>query len=241
MLASCGGRKHSRAKTPAPPRAARVGSSEKGIASWYGDPYHGRRAANGEIYDMEKLTAAHRTLPFETWVRVKNLTNHKTVEVRITDRGPFIDGRIIDLSRAAARDIDLIRPGIVKVRLEVIRPPKHMAERVTARVAERQLEPAPPRPPVSAPEPQPEAPPEPTAAPAAFAVQIGAFQNRDRAADLRRDMELRYGAAVIVEMHGSATLYRVLAGRCASETQAEELARALSSDFKGAFVVRLED
>ena len=83
-------------------------TTETGIASWYGYPYHGRRAANGEIYDMEKLTAAHRTLPFGTWVRVTNLTNSKTVDVRITDRGPFIDGRIIDLSKAAAREIDQV-------------------------------------------------------------------------------------------------------------------------------------
>src|SRR5271165_285310 len=97
-------------------------TSEEGIASWYGIPYHGRQAANGEIYDMEKMTAAHRTLPFGTWVRVTNLTNGKTTEVRITDRGPFIDGRIIDLSRAAAREIDLLIPGIVQVRVDVINP-----------------------------------------------------------------------------------------------------------------------
>jgi rare lipoprotein A len=72
---------------------------------------------------MEKLTAAHRTLSFNTWVRVENLGNHKTVEVRITDRGPFIDGRIIDLSHAAARAIDLIGPGTGQVRLEILRGP----------------------------------------------------------------------------------------------------------------------
>jgi hypothetical protein len=79
------------------------GSSETGIASWYGVPYHGRQAANGEIYDMEKMTAAHRTLPFGTWVQVRNLANDKTVSVRITDRGPFVGGRILDLSRGRCR------------------------------------------------------------------------------------------------------------------------------------------
>lgn len=102
------------------PSLPRIGQSESGIASWYGHPYHGRRAANGEIYDMEKLTAAHRTLPFNTWVRVLNLRNNKAVEVRITDRGPFIEGRIIDLSRAAARQIEMIGPGIGPVRLTVV-------------------------------------------------------------------------------------------------------------------------
>ena len=96
-----------------------------GIASWYGDPYHGRKAANGEIYDMNTFTAAHKSLPFETWVRVKNLSNNKTTEVRITDRGPFVAGRIIDLSRASATQIELIRPGTAKVRIQVIRTPRH--------------------------------------------------------------------------------------------------------------------
>ena len=101
-----------------------MGYTETGLASWYGHPYHGRPAANGEIYDMEKLTAAHRTLPFNTWVRVYDLDNHKTVEVRITDRGPFVDGRIIDLSHAAAREIEMIGPGTAQVRVEVIRAPE---------------------------------------------------------------------------------------------------------------------
>jgi rare lipoprotein A len=98
-------------------------TTEIGIASWYGYPFHGRAAANGEIYDMEKLTAAHRTLPFGTWVRVTNLTNNKTVDVRIIDRGPFIPGRILDLSHAAAQSIELIGPGIVQVRIDVISAP----------------------------------------------------------------------------------------------------------------------
>jgi rare lipoprotein A len=96
------------------------GWSETGIASWYGHPYHGRRAANGEIYDMEQLTAAHKTLPFDTIVKVTSLANGKSVTVRITDRGPFIEGRVIDLSRAAARQIGMIGPGIMRVRLEAV-------------------------------------------------------------------------------------------------------------------------
>lgn len=104
--------------------AAPVGSVERGIASWYGEPYHGRRAANGEVYDMNELTAAHRTLPFGTWVRVLHLANQKKVEVRITDRGPFVDRRIIDLSRKAAQAISLIGPGTGLVEVTVIHPPK---------------------------------------------------------------------------------------------------------------------
>jgi rare lipoprotein A len=97
-----------------------LGYIEEGNASWYGLPFHGRRASNGEIYDMNKLTAAHRTMAFNTLVRVTNLSNGKTVVVRITDRGPFVENRIIDLSRAAAQAIESIGPGVVPVRLEVI-------------------------------------------------------------------------------------------------------------------------
>ena len=100
------------------------GPAEVGIASWYGQPFHGRAAANGEIYDMEKLTAAHKTLPFGTWVRVTNLVNNKTVDVRITDRGPFIPGRIIDLSHAAAQEIELVGPGVGQVRLDIMAAPE---------------------------------------------------------------------------------------------------------------------
>jgi rare lipoprotein A len=107
---------------PSPPAPA-VGTAERGLASWYGHPYHGRPAADGEIYDMEKLVAAHRTLPFQTVVRVRNLSNDKTVDVRIIDRGPFVQGRIIDLSHAAAKEIDLLGPGVAQVEVTIIGTP----------------------------------------------------------------------------------------------------------------------
>jgi rare lipoprotein A len=100
--------------------AAMSAHTEEGIASWYGVPFHGRRASNGEIYDMHKLTAAHRTLPFDTVVRVTNLSNGKSTVVRITDRGPFVDNRIIDLSMAAAQEIDSMGAGVVPVRVEIL-------------------------------------------------------------------------------------------------------------------------
>jgi rare lipoprotein A len=98
-------------------------SSEVGMASWYGPPYHNRRGADGTIYDQNAMTAAHRELPMGSIVRVTNLTNNESVVVRITDRGPFIDGRIIDLSLAAAKQIDVYRPGTAKVRVEAYAPP----------------------------------------------------------------------------------------------------------------------
>jgi rare lipoprotein A len=107
-------------KSKTAPVPAPSGYTEEGNASWYGVPFHGRRASNGEIYDMYKLTAAHRTLPFETMVRVTNLNNGMSTIVRITDRGPFVDNRIIDLSLAAAREVDSVGAGVVPVRVEVL-------------------------------------------------------------------------------------------------------------------------
>ena len=98
-------------------------SVETGKASWYGAPYHNRRSSNGEIYDMNALTAAHRTLPLGSTVRVINVkTGHSTI-VRITDRGPFVEGRIVDLSLAAAKQADVWQAGVAQVRLEVLRTP----------------------------------------------------------------------------------------------------------------------
>jgi rare lipoprotein A len=99
-------------------------SSEVGLASWYGPPYHNRKGADGTIYDQNAMTAAHRELPMGSVVRVTNLTNGESVFVRITDRGPFIDGRIIDLSLAAAKAVDVYRPGVAKVRVEAYAPPE---------------------------------------------------------------------------------------------------------------------
>jgi len=105
-----------------PPNAKAL-STETGLASWYGPPYHNRRGSNGEVYDMNSFTAAHRTLPLGTIVRVTNLKSGRAAVVRITDRGPFIEGRIIDLSLAAAKRIDLWRAGVAEVRIEVLRTP----------------------------------------------------------------------------------------------------------------------
>ncbi|HWR51374.1 MAG TPA: septal ring lytic transglycosylase RlpA family protein [Bryobacteraceae bacterium] len=114
-------------KRPKPPAPPQIKVIEEGVASWYGPPYHGRAAASGEIYDMEKLTAAHRTLPFGTMVRVRNLTNEREVEVRVNDRGPFVKDRIIDLSKAAAREIHMIGPGTARVQLRVLALPVETA------------------------------------------------------------------------------------------------------------------
>jgi rare lipoprotein A len=98
-------------------------SVETGTASYYAHKFHGRKTANGETYDENKMTAAHRTLPFGTRVRVTNLDNEKSVELRINDRGPFVDGRIIDVSYRAAGELDFLQAGLARVRMEVLSSP----------------------------------------------------------------------------------------------------------------------
>ena len=97
-----------------------VGIEERGVASWYGESFHGRQAANGELFDMEALTAAHRTLPLGSVVRVVNLANGKHLHVRITDRGPYVNNRILDLSRGAAARLGMMEGGLSVVRVQLV-------------------------------------------------------------------------------------------------------------------------
>lgn len=113
LLAGCGG-------GPGPgTRPVAVGWSQEGVASWYGGEFQGRPTASGERYDQEGMTAAHRTLPFGTWIRVENLDNDRRTRVRITDRGPFVSDRVLDLSRAAAQELGMLGPGTARVRIVV--------------------------------------------------------------------------------------------------------------------------
>jgi rare lipoprotein A len=119
LLAACAPRRIPPERAPSP-----AGAMQEGKASWYGGRFNGRKTASGEIFDDRLMTAAHKTLTFGTEVRVTNLNNGKQVVVRINDRGPYSPGRIIDLSRGAAERLDMIRSGVVPVRLEVTRPGK---------------------------------------------------------------------------------------------------------------------
>jgi len=106
-----------------------VGAEQVGVASWYGAHHHGRRTASGEVFDMYKLTAAHPTLPFGTRLRITSLDNGRSAEVRVNDRGPHVDGRIIDLSYAAARALGATGPGTVPVRIRVLALPARRRHR----------------------------------------------------------------------------------------------------------------
>jgi rare lipoprotein A (peptidoglycan hydrolase) len=102
-------------------KKVKPGFTEHGVASWYGPGFHGKKTASGEVYNMFDLTAAHIALPMRTLVKVKNLENGKEIRVRINDRGPFIDERVIDLSLAAARELGMVRPGTVPIKLTVLK------------------------------------------------------------------------------------------------------------------------
>ncbi len=147
LLAGCGEKKRARVYLPPPPEASQPEGQpenrpetievppdakpilvETGLASWYGPPYHNRRGANGEVYDMNAMTAAHRTLPLNSVVRVTNLKTKQSALVRITDRGPFVEGRVIDLSLAAAKETGVWRMGTAPVRLEVLQAPAPLAQ-----------------------------------------------------------------------------------------------------------------
>jgi rare lipoprotein A len=224
MLLVCGCGRRSTARLPAPPSPpvsvpATIGSTETGTASWYGVPYHGRRSASGEIFDMEQLTAAHPALPFQTWVEVTNLSNGKQVDVRVTDRGPFVRGRIIDLSLAAARQLDMVRTGTARVRLKVIASP------VNQSVSQPPVNQAPVNPLVNSP-----------SVATGYAVQAGAFADPSRAQALRET--LPYSDARVVERPGNPSLWRVLIGHALTIQEATGLAADVEKTTGQAVVVK---
>lgn len=182
----------------APPGPA--GTEETGYASWYGHPYHGRRTASGEVYDMNDMTAAHRTLPLGTRLMVTNLDTGRAVEVRVNDRGPFVDGRILDLSYGAARVIGADRAGVVPVRLRVMSLPVPGLPAPTA------------------------------GAPGQSFVQLGAFISRARAEGLRDAVGRDGEPASISEADvGGETFYRVRVGPYPGHDEARAAAERLAT------------
>jgi rare lipoprotein A len=180
------------------------GYSERGVASWYGKKFHGKPTSSREIYDMHALTAAHRTLPLPSWVRVRNLKNGKSVVVRVNDRGPFVGNRLIDLSYAAASRLDMIEEGTTLVEVTAIDQEEPL--RVDA-------------------QPEPESAP----APAGLYVQVGAFGDIENAR--RRYSQLREGGIVPAFVHEDTTrspaLYRVRIGPIADVVEYDTIVQQL--------------
>jgi rare lipoprotein A len=175
------------------------GYSERGVASWYGKDFHARSTSNGESYDMYAMTAAHKTLPLPCYARVTNLSNGRSVVVRINDRGPFVSNRIIDLSYSAASRLDMVRAGTAFVEVTVLQPAPDAASGATQAAAP---------------------PPAPAPAPAATALyaQAGAFAQRDNALRLQQQLQAAgiRDAQVREERQGDKLLYKLRIGPLAN-------------------------
>ena len=214
---------------------------ETGIASWYGKPFHGRSTANGEIYDMNGVTAAHKTLPLPTYVRVTNLENGRALTVRVNDRGPFVHGRIIDLSRRSAQLLGFEKNGVARVRVEAVPSPEDVeiaAKPVTPDSARFAVKAAPvvavqtaqlPPPKGISEAPRPETP-KPRLngtvvkelKPTRLYVQAGAFSFLKNAENLRQRLSGLADASVTPAQVDGQDLYRVRVGPLASLEQADE-------------------
>lgn len=193
------------------------GFTQSGKASWYGKKFHGRKTANGEIYNMYKISAAHKTLPLGTWVNVHNLDNNKKIQVRINDRGPFVRGRIIDLSYAAAKQIGIVGPGIANVKIVALGQARLKAAKLKS---------------------------EPEFIPldyskGNFTLQIGAFSNLNNAQKLKKELAPLYKNVHISSLNrGNKILYRVRAEKCATLEQAAKYENILiQHGFYDVFVI----
>jgi rare lipoprotein A len=204
------------------------GSSQIGVASWYGPGFHGRRTANGEIYDQYGLTAAHRTLPHGTWVEVTNLTNDRAVRVRVNDRGPYVDDRVIDLSYTAAQRLDMIRSGIAPVRVEVVD-----ADAVPAIIPVAAAPPPPPRAPAVGPPPAPV-----QLAGGRYLVHAGVYADYGRARREQRRLDGAVGPVRLALVDApEARFYQLRVGPFDSRFAAEQAARQLEALGAPALVV----
>jgi len=191
--------------------------SQRGIASWYGEDFHGKKTSSGEVYDMHAMTAAHKTLPLGTYVQVTNLSNNRTTQVRINDRGPFVRSRIIDLSYSAARTLEVVGPGTAPVEIVAL----------GTRVA-----------------PESAGQPGGTYLPVeyykgTFTIQVNAFKIQTNAERLKAELDKKYKNVHIAEYHnGIETFYRVRVGRCTTLQQADEYeAIMINAGFKDSFAV----
>ena len=190
------------------------GYDERGIASWYGKKFHGKKTSSGEAYDMYSMTAAHKTLPLPCYVRVRNLNNGRSVIVRVNDRGPFLENRLIDLSYAAASRLGIVGSGTGIVEVVGINADAPASNNMTAQT------PASPSTPAS---------PDNTAQPRLY-LQVGAFTSRDNAENLRRQLERAEFKPVQVQVasQDQTSLYRVRIGPLSSVDASDNLAQRVA-------------
>ncbi|QOQ88108.1 septal ring lytic transglycosylase RlpA family protein [Campylobacter corcagiensis] len=193
------------------PETVKVGDTQSGLASWYGPGFHGKSTSNGERYSMYAQTAAHKTYPMNTMVKVTNTNNGKSTIVRINDRGPFVAGRVIDLSKKAASDIDVVARGTAPVKLEVVGFYGKTAT-ISTPAKDRVF------------------------LGGNFMVQVGAFKNRTGAEIYKAQYDGESGYKTAVKEYHADGLYRVFLTGFKSEDEARDF--ALNTHISGAFVVR---
>ena len=182
---------------------------ERGIASWYGREFHGQKTSSGQTYDMHAMTGAHKTLPLGTYVSVHNLRNGKKVVVRINDRGPFVRGRVIDLSYGAAKEIGLVGPGTAPVEVVALGVPR---ETMVKGDIERTL--------VAG-----------NYYVGDFSIQVGAFREKENAFRLKGQLERSYkDVHITVQEEPDGTLYKVRVARCKTLEQARQYEKMLEGD-----------
>jgi rare lipoprotein A len=182
--------------------------TQSGIASWYGKKFHGRKTANGEIYDMYAMTAAHKTLPLGTYVRVVNKDNNKEIVVRVNDRGPFVSGRIIDLSYTAAKKLGMDVSGTAKVRIIALgsrsKPNKKIQTPGSFTPANYSK--------------------------GNFTIQVGAFKDRKNAQNLLNKLAKKYKNAHMATDLNDVGTYKVRVGKCSTLQEAAEYKEILLKD-----------
>lgn len=194
------------------------GYIEEGIASWYGPQFHGRKTSSGEVFDMNDMTAAHKTLPLGTYVRVTRLDNGRWIIVRVNDRGPFVGDRIIDLSRRAAEELGMIPTGTTRVRIEALQPA------TLIQYAQNQYRWV----------------PQPVPSPwrGLFEIQIAAFENRQNADRFVKSLAGRHSDIGVEPYYfGGKLLYRVKIGRFDDLHRARATLEIIRLEFPGAFVI----
>ena len=197
------------------------GFKQRGLASWYGSKFHGRRTSSGETYDMHAMTAAHKTLPIPVYVRVKNLTNGKTAVVLVNDRGPFVDDRIIDLSFAAAKKLGVVGPGTAKVEIVALDSSKKVskapARAIPLKAVSHQA--------------------------GNMFIQLGSFNSKDNALKLFNELKAKKESAIIIKQVkvSKGSFYRVQIGPLMDLGEAKSIQKRLNrKGYKRARIV-IED
>jgi rare lipoprotein A len=211
--------------------ASAAGFSERGVASWYGPDFHGKSTSSGETYDMYAMTAAHKTLPIPCYARITNLSNQRSIIVRINDRGPFVANRIVDLSYTAAARLDMLRNGTAFVELVVLTPGENSAAWPLAAQAAELPTPTLATAPATAPAPAPasaRAPAPPATIASGMYLRVGTFASRDNALKLQSRLQAA-GIADALLAATDSSLTRVRIGPLASVDEYDTLMAHLSA------------